>query len=97
MSGGHCHLDLPIDCALLGRLRAPGVFSLKSALELKKKKSKTDGITCIRGDTRIKVMGPWNACSGEKKTRCHHILEKQICGFQTAPSSQIRENQNEVH
>lgn len=35
MSGGHCHLDLPTDCALLEWLRATGGFSLKFALELR--------------------------------------------------------------
>lgn len=40
MSGGHCHLDLPTDCALLGSQAAPGVFSLTLAPELKKKKIK---------------------------------------------------------
>lgn len=35
MSGGHCHSDLPTDCALLGWLRATGGFNLKFALELR--------------------------------------------------------------
>ena len=47
ISGGHCHLDLPTDCAFLERWAAYNAFKLKSKQSFGKRKIRNNYVMML--------------------------------------------------